>query len=524
MVIVGMKNGHDGSIAVIEDRELRVVCEAEKNSNPRHMLLLPESFISAARFMNRPPDVVAQGGWHRRSPHRIQKVGAGYFGLEASCQRVTVCGRDVALFDSSHERSHIMMAVGMGPKEDGDRIAVVVYEGDIGSLYMTDAAGKVLDARVVMSQPGARYASLYGIIDQTFPPRGSHPRLDDAGKLMALAAFGNADDADDDVRGLVDQLLTLQSCYPVPKYQFAKSPICNAGTDAPAARTAAALLSCRIFDRFVAEAMAFFPPGLPLRISGGCGLNCEWNYRWRECGHFSSVFVPPCTDDSGSAIGTALDALATFTGDPTISWNVYSGLPFQMDADPPSPQWERRPLVYADVAAMLGRGRILCWVQGRTEIGPRALGNRSLLAEPRYVQTRNRLNALKGREPFRPIAPCCRLVDSAKYFDGTFADPYMLYFRKVRSEALAAVTHVDGSARVQTVTHTDNPQLDRLLGAFADLTGIGVLCNTSLNFKGHGFINSMADLLVFSDLMSIDDLVVDDIWYHRHRSAEGSAV
>jgi hydroxymethyl cephem carbamoyltransferase len=160
-------------------------------------------------------------------------------------------------------------------------------------------------------------------------------------------------------------------------------------------------------------------------------------------------------------------------------------------------------------------GRFVAWVQGRWEIGPRALGNRSLLAEPFRAATRERLNTIKQRESYRPIAPVCRREDTGRAFHETFADPYMLYFRRVRDERLRAVTHVDGSARAQTVTAQANPPLHALLTAFADRHDLGVLCNTSLNFNGFGFINRMTDLIHYCDSRGIDDMVVGTVWYER---------
>jgi hydroxymethyl cephem carbamoyltransferase len=270
-----------------------------------------------------------------------------------------------------------------------------------------------------------------------------------------------------------------------------------------------------MFQVYADVALARLPAGIPLYINGGCGLNCDWNAKWQELGHFSSVFVPPCTDDSGSAIGTAIDALASATGDPRIEWDVYSGLEFDHDCDPDAGRWARRRADDAEVAAAIAEGRIFAWVQGRWEIGPRALCNRSLLAEPFSTDTRDRLNEIKQREGYRPIAPVCRLEDAGRLFDDGFEDPYMLFFRRVVSDDLGAVTHVDGSARAQTVSQQTNPRMHRLLSAFAERTGAGVMCNTSLNFSRMGFINRMSSLVQYCEQRGIHDMVVGDTWYQR---------
>jgi hydroxymethyl cephem carbamoyltransferase len=130
---------------------------------------------------------------------------------------------------------------------------------------------------------------------------------------------------------------------------------------------------------------------------------------------------------------------------------------------------------------------------------------------------RDRLNDIKQREGFRPIAPCARIEDLGELFDSDFEDPYMLYFRMVRSDRLGAVTHVDGTARAQTVSTDTNPLLHDLLTAFEARTGVGALCNTSLNFKGFGFINRLSDLAKYCEERGVDDMVAGDSWFVRRR-------
>jgi hydroxymethyl cephem carbamoyltransferase len=519
MLIVALKPSHDGAVAAIGDRKLLFSLEAEKDSYPRYSALEPTTILNLAKHVDQAPDVIALSGWGKGPPLH-SSIGAGYVGIEEG--RVLPAkffGHNARMFSSSHERSHIMMAVGMAPRNDSPRHAVLVWEGTLGHFYVLDERWSVKQRIPVMWEPGNRFAFLYALADPTFPDGTMLPRSEDAGKLMALAAYGNSDDASPAVAKTVDRILEAWTVYPAPKGDYRDSPLYNAEVESEETKVAAALMSRRIFETFASAAQEQLPEGLPLYISGGCGLNCDWNAQWRELGHFSSVFVPPCANDSGSAIGTAIDALVTVTGDPFIEWDVYSGLEFEWDCAPDARVWERQDLQKDAVAEVLAGGRIVAWVQGRWEIGPRALGNRSLLAEPFDVRTRDRLNEIKQREGYRPIAPCCRLEDADKLFSDGAVDPYMLYFRHVRSGDLGAVTHVDGSARVQTVTKTSNAPLHDLLSAFAERNGAGILCNTSLNFKGLGFINRMSDLVNYCEARGILDFVVSDVWFQR---AEGS--
>ena len=515
MLILAIKPDHDGAIAAISGREVLFSLESEKDSFGRHAPLTPTRVLEAAQLLDRTPDVLALGGWSRRH----HTIGAGYGGTgEPLRDTLRLFGGDCELFSSTHERSHIAMACGMAPADDARQRAVLVWEGSLGSFYLVNERWEVTAGFPVLSQPGARYSFLFSIADETFPDRGASHRLEDAGKLMALAAYGDPETTEPAVVDTVERILALPEVDPAPKHLFSDSPIYNAGVQTQLFKDAAALLNERIFDVFRATAERHLPAGIPLHVSGGCGLNCDWNARWRELEHFASVFVPPCTDDSGSALGTGIDALTALSGDPHVDWDVYAGLAFVPDAEPDPEVWEQRELREDALADALAEGAIVAWVQGRWEIGPRALGNRSLLAEPFDPRTRDRLNAIKQREDYRPIAPVCRIEDAARLFSGGgYEDPYMLYFRRVVGQGLGAISHVDRSARVQTVSHATNPALHELLGAFAARHGAGVLCNTSLNFRGHGFINRMSSLVDYCEARGVSDMVVDGRWFHCRR-------
>jgi hydroxymethyl cephem carbamoyltransferase len=517
MLIFALNPGHDGAIAAIKDGKLQFCIEAEKDSFDRHAHVNPTTLIQATELLDDVPDVIALSGWVKDGWLGHILIGAGYTGSHALAERsVNFMGKKATLFTSSHERSHIAMAIGMAPRDDAPLRAVLVYEGDIGSFYLVDSDMKIVKEIPVMYQPGGRYAFLFALSDSLIPDSGGYPRLDDAGKLMALAAYGNTEIADDNIKETVERILTIESVWPAPKDAFFDSAVYNAGPTADATKVAAALLTKRMFETFADAAREHLPKDIPLYISGGCGLNCDWNSMWRELGYFSSVFVPPCTNDSGAAIGTGIDAQISQTGDPFIEWDVYCGLEFEWDAEPDPNTWKSRKLDKAALAkALCQEHRVVGWVQGKWELGPRALGARSILADAFNPYIKERLNIIKQREDYRPIAPVCRLEDVGKAFDRDHPDPYMLYFRLAKGWDLGAVTHVDKSARVQTVTKQTNEPLYELLTAVAKDNGVGVLCNTSLNFKGTGFINRMSDLTVYAERHGLDDLVVGDRWFER---------
>lgn len=246
--------------------------------------------------------------------------------------------------------------------------------------------------------------------------------------------------------------------------------------------------------------------GLPdLCLAGGVALNCVLNARLRDSGLFRRLWVQPAAGDAGTALGAALwvDARErSQAGRRYCMEHTYLGPDFSEDemetALVRAKLRYRRPRdLCHEVAALLARDRIVGWFQGRMEFGPRALGARSLLASPREAAMQERLNDIKDREDFRPVAPAVLAEEAGDWFVGG-EDPFMLFVAKVRPERLSqvpAVCHVDGTARVQTVTPATNPLFHQLLREFKRQTGVPVLINTSFNIRGRPIVCTPADAL-----------------------------
>jgi predicted NodU family carbamoyl transferase len=514
MLILSMKEGHDGGICAIEDGRLLFALEAEKDNYPRYDRLTGEVMVRAAELLDRAPDVVALGGWTKGEHSDEPPTRTGYFGVgpgAVSDEPGRFFGRDVRYFSSTHERSHIYTALGMAPAAPGQAYYALVWEGSIGDFYRVDEKGHPTHLQHVMTDPGAKYAFLFALADPKFPLGKGHWRFNDAGKQMALTGFSDGAPITEEERETIEFILKQDGLIMnLAKEDMEWSPLFNAGVWSQAYRNAALHHSNTMFGRFYDYAAAHMTEGLPLLISGGCGLNCDWNRMWRECGLFPSVFVPPCPNDSGSAVGTAIDAQWHYTGQATIEWDVYAGEAFVEDVTPDPAKYRARPLDVHEVARYVEQGNIIGWARGRYEMGPRALGNRSILAAPFTAETTKRLNAIKRREDYRPIAPIALESDAHQWFVGSVQDPYMLYFNHVTAEELKAITHVDGTARTQTVTPERNARVAQLLAAFRDLTGFSVLCNTSLNNNGRGFINRTSDLLEYGEKHGLDGYVIND--------------
>jgi predicted NodU family carbamoyl transferase len=513
--IISYNPGHDGAIAYVKDANLLVSIEAEKNSNYRYSPISSHDVFNVLGELDEIPDVICTGGWWPRDEYeylRGSHVHVGYRGVLKSdviVDQRRLLGRPVHYFSSSHERSHLLCAFGMSSLPKGTPCYALVWEGAIGAFYEIDSELNISLLADVLNQPGNRYILLYGLADPTFPKNAPFSRFSDAGKLMALASFSNRSKPSAEEEKLIDFLLDCPHLERNPYKDLEHSRYYNVGLDDQEFRNFAGIFSDKIFDVFYQFAKSNLKKGMPLVIAGGCGLNCDWNTKWNETKLFTEIFVPPVANDSGSAIGTAIDAQFHLTGNPKIDWNVYSGLEFISTDSFDLSMYDLYETNYEVIADMLANHLILGWVNGKYEIGPRALGNRSILAAPFQERTRVRLNEIKQREQFRPIAPVCLEEEAARWFGCDHPSPFMLYTYHVRTHALAAVTHVNGTARIQTVSPVTNRNLYELLVAFKARTGYGVLCNTSLNFKGRGFINKIADLSAYAVKHNLDGFVVD---------------
>jgi carbamoyltransferase len=260
-----------------------------------------------------------------------------------------------------------------------------------------------------------------------------------------------------------------------------------------------------------------------LTMAGGVALNCVANSRLASEGPFDEIWVQPAAGDSGTALGAALhvarelgDELEPMPGaalgrawpDEEIQrWLATANIPHERPAD------------LADaVAEILAADGIAAWFQGRSEYGPRALGHRSLLAHPGRAENLERLNDVKGREQFRPVAPMVLDERAAEVFEGPLPSPYMLFVHDVRPEwrdRIPAVVHVDGTARIQTVAARDEPLVARMLAAFERRTGLPVVVNTSLNTAGRPMVDDPRDALECFGAAPVDALAIGPFLVRR---------
>jgi carbamoyltransferase len=254
-----------------------------------------------------------------------------------------------------------------------------------------------------------------------------------------------------------------------------------------------------------------------LCMAGGVALNCVMNARIRDAGLYRNVWVQPAAGDAGTALGAAL----------WTDWRLRQERNWRMahaffGPEYPDPEIEeflkrgkltyRRPANLADeVAGLLAEDRIVGWFQGRMEFGPRALGGRSILASPLHADMQQRLNEIKDREDFRPVAPVVLEEEAAHWFTGAGISPFMLFVHDVapdKAERIPAVRHVDGTARIQTINRSQNPLYYDLIKAFQRRTGVPVLVNTSFNTRSEPVVCTPRDAVECFWTSPIDVLAI----------------
>lgn len=259
-----------------------------------------------------------------------------------------------------------------------------------------------------------------------------------------------------------------------------------------------------------------------LCMAGGVALNCVMNARIRDEGPFDEVWVQPAAGDAGTALGAALWIdwrERGVTGDRSRRWTMehaYLGPSYPDDEIEAFLRWSKVPFKRLDdvagkTADLLAAGNVIGWYQGRTEFGPRALGARSILASPIDPGMQAKLNEIKDREDFRPVAPVVMEEHANAWFVDARIAPFMLFIFDVRPEAaerIPAVRHVDGTARVQTINRAQHPLYYDLLAAFHARTGVPILVNTSFNTRGEPMVNSPRDALESFWTSPLDALVI----------------
>jgi carbamoyltransferase len=532
---IGVKFTHNGAVAIFRDGELVACHEGEKAENGGRYSEIDRDFVlsalAAEGILMTEVDRIVVDGWSKgpESSH-LERNGlrfpvADYGDLDAHSilkpMRVDVrlfAGGPPEYTSTTHVGGHVAGSYATSPfAEEGEPSYVVMWDG--GTTPRLFYVNPDERAPRFVAELGNVYGSAYSVFPLHFEP---YRRPDEwlaqrpknlasqgvAGKAMAFAGLGQPTEV------MIEKIKSLVAESPGTwdgSFQLVDDFVAHFGLDRRNEQDSAdaiAAFDIGLGESFVSNLQAaiiadqrVYRTSGNVCLSGGCALNLRWNTSVRELTAVNDVWVPPFPDDSGGAIGAMMADRFSRLGAHALKWNVYSGpavKPSMAKHSMPVSRWNPVPATPSEIGRWLhDSGKPIVVLHGRAELGPRALGSRSILCAP-HADAKDLLNALKKRESFRPVAPVCLARRAGDVFLPGRSDPYMLFTHEVKPEWLdriPAVLHVDGTARLQTVEKEQSPVLHEILMAYYEASGIPVLCNTSANFLGKGFFPGVDDAL-----------------------------
>ena len=464
MTVLGInENSHDAALTLIKDGEILFAAHSERYSKIKNDWYLNKSIIHNA-FQYGIPDVIAyyetpwlkklrlflKGGLSRKTPY-----------FKKSCLK------KIPVVKFNHHYSHAAAGYFTSPFKN----AVIVVVDSIGEFNTTSIwTGENNKIKNVYKQ---NYPHSFGLFYSAFTQLiGLEPNKEEY-ILMGMAAYGNSEKF----------YKKLTSYFPninCQTYNFHKG-IYNWGSVSEEDKFDIAAAVQKVYEERLTEFMLFAHKKTKkknLVFMGGCALNTLlWNI-------FDDVWIMPNPGDAGSSLGAAAALYGKHLNwkTPYLGHDIYKGLP--VDRDYPVKE------IFCDLI----QNKISAVANGRAEFGPRALGNRSILADPRDPNIKDKVNTIKQREKFRPFAPVIMEEHTDKWFDMKFTSPYMQYAVKCKQpDKIPSVVHHDGTSRVQTVNKLQHPGLYDLLSMWYQETGIPILLNTSLNIKNQPLLNDTND-------------------------------
>jgi carbamoyltransferase len=404
---------------------------------------------------------------------------------------------------------------------DSADLLVIDGHGDFETLSWYRADGDEIE--LTHATPFFPDKSVGGVFDTITQALGfgTHGQ----GSTMALAALGEPTEDFSDILSLrEDGSLLLSEWTAMHRYaswrRTRDQPIEQRHRDLAASLQRALESTVRMF---IEQRRT---PGAPLAIAGGVGLSCRMNGYLRRTLGIEAMEVPPAANDAGTAIGAALLADRELTGRlPRINaehsyWGpAWSDEGVHRELSRFKIPHTRVDDISATAAELLAEGQVICWFQGRMEFGPRALGGRSILADPRRAELKDRVNLMKGRQAWRPFGPSILAGHEGEWFEDPWDSRFMLFAVNVRDdkrEEIPMVVHDDGSTRPQAVHADTNPRYHALISAFHRATGVPMVVNTSFNTGGEAIVMTPRQAVASFVRLGADYLAIGDSLVSRN--------
>lgn len=541
MIILGLNTWfHDTSACIVRDGELVVALEEERFSRDKHTRAFPELAIQKCleyagidyadidhiavsikpTHQWLPKTLYALKAPHKSAPFIKHELVAGVFKqkrFKSWLRSHWSADRQPRVHQIEHHLSHAAGSFYVCPYEHA-AIMALDGSGEWACAWLGEGRGNEVSCFNESLFPNS-LGSVYEAVTEFC---GFKPNYDE-GKTMGLAPLGDASRFIEQARKTVSvdaegqlhvdlsyfsyQYWGYRRCSDLFHQTFGKPRPFNGEFEPHHQDVAAAfqqlLEECALAMAAVLKKRTQAPY---LVIAGGVALNSVMNGRLlREAG-FDDVYIMPAAGDNGTSIGAAYTVLNQVLGEPRSAvhndpfiGNAYDDAEIEALLKQFKLPYYRSENIAADTADLLEQGRILGWFQGRMEIGPRALGARSILANPAYPDMKAKINSeVKFREAYRPFAPSATVEAAKEFFDLEVEAPFMLKVCQVRKDKqalLPAITHVDGSARLQTVRKETNALYHELISQLGQRTGVPVVLNTSFNIQGEPVVESPRDAI-----------------------------
>ncbi len=460
---------HDAALTVVDGDEILFASHAERYSGIKNDKHLNEDLINAALKFGK-PEVIH---WYEKPKLRAMRrflAGQGLVRFSVR-QYLKEFGLDVPVLFAYHHESHA--AAGFYTSRFDSATALVIDaigEFDTASIWL--CAGEKMKKKWSMDYPKS-----LGLFYSAITDRVELKPNEDEYILMGMAAYGDPNKYYWDMRELYERVNLHRGCrWWLP-----------GNTDYYDFAAAAQKIYEEEFDKLLHRAKKADPKQENLVLSGGCALNCSANHIAKK--YFKNVWIIPNPGDAGSSLGAiaANNRRHLNWRGPYLGENIESEYP-----------------VEKLLTSLLEEG-IVGVASGRAEFGPRAFGNRSLLADPTRPDIKDKVNVIKRRQQFRPFAPVILEQYAAEYFDlPVEVSPYMQFTARCKFPTrFPAIIHVDGTSRVQTVNEQQHPGLFELLTRWYEETGCPMLLNTSLNIKGFPMVNDERDATMFQGMYNV---------------------
>ncbi len=460
MILGVNETSHDASVSLIENGKIIFAGHAERYSKQKNDWYINDSLVNDALSYGAPDAIAYYEKPLLKASRLFLKGGVGEWKPKFNIE-------GIPRKSFSHHYSHACAGYYTSRFSDS---AIVVLDsiGEYNTSTIWVGEGEKIKLKFKQNYP-VSFGLFYSAFTQLV---GLMPNQEEY-IMMGMAAYG-------DWTKYYKQIDNYFPRYDKQKYNFHKG-ITDWGWVSEQDKFDIAAAVQVVYEQRLIDFMRYakdLTKKNNLVFMGGCALNCSANTKLWEI--FNDVWIMPNPGDSGSSLGAAAALYGKH-----LDWQTpYLG--YDLGGEYPVNK----------IIKGLADNKIVAVASGRAEFGPRALGNRSILADPRDPEIKNKVNLIKKRESFRPFAPVVMEEHASKWFDINFSSPYMQYAVKcLKPDIIPSVVHADGTSRVQTINKNQHPGLYEVLKQWFDLTGVPVLLNTSLNVKGQPLINDEKDIL-----------------------------